>query len=197
MSKAQDKFWPMVLSLVFIAIISGGLLAVVYNITKEPISASKEAVKEEKLKLVLPQFDTLTDTVVFVDHHGTMEEKHAKIATLGGTITGYAVETQKSGYGGPIKILTGFSTDGTIIDYAILEHSETPGLGAKAGKWFKKSVPGKSANEKLSVSKDGGNIDAITAATITSKAFLKAINDASKVYKALTKSQKDKEVAHE
>lgn len=184
MSKAQDKFWPMVLSLTFIALISGGLLAVVYQLTKEPIEISKEKSRQEKLKAVLPEFDTLKDTIVYIDHHGELEEKSAIIAYHSGSVAGYAVESEADGYGGPVKVITGYLPDGTIKNYAVLEHQETPGLGAKAEKWFKDKIPGGNASKKYEVSKDGGDVDAITAATITSRAFLKAINRASKVYKA-------------
>ena len=75
-----------------------------------------------------------------------------------------------------------------LVVYTLLEHAETPGLGAKADKWFQKGekgdIIGKSPAEPLSVSKDGGKVDAITASTITSRAFLLAVNNAYNAYKA-------------
>ena len=81
----------------------------------------------------------------------------------------------------------GFDNEGKILGYTILKSSETPGLGAKAGVWFQKNgkgnVIGMSPKDKpLTVTKDGGDVDAITASTITSRAFLKAINQAYTVY---------------
>lgn len=101
---------------------------------------------------------------------------------------GAAVETSASGFGGNLTVLVGFDTEGNIIDYSLLSHAETPGLGSKAADWFKKGgkgdITGKNPGEKaLTVSKDGGDIDAITASTITSRAFLLAVNNAYKVYK--------------
>ena len=109
-------------------------------------------------------------------------------ATKGGEYLGAAVESTALGFGGNLTIIVGFDKDGVINDYSLLNHAETPGLGAKADQWFKKGqkgdITGKTpANGDLTVSKDGGQIDAITASTITSRAFLKAVNNAYKVYK--------------
>ena len=86
-----------------------------------------------------------------------------------------------------MRVLVGFNPDGTILGYTLLEHAETPGLGAKADKWFqadgKGSIIGLTPAEPLVVSKDGGQVDAITASTITSRAFLKAVNNAYNAYK--------------
>ena len=91
-------------------------------------------------------------------------------------------------FGGTLKVLVGFDLDGKILGYTLLEHAETPGLGAKADKWFQKGqkgdIIGKDPQEPLTVSKDGGQVDAITASTITSRAFLLAVNNAYKAYKA-------------
>ena len=85
-------------------------------------------------------------------------------------------------------MLVGFDAEGNILGYTLLEHAETPGLGAKADKWFQKGekgdIIGKSPAEPLTVSKDGGQVDAITASTITSRAFLLAVNNAYTAYKA-------------
>lgn len=101
---------------------------------------------------------------------------------------GAAVESTTGGFGGDLKVLVGFNPEGKILGYTLLEHAETPGLGAKADKWFrmgeKGDIIGKDPAEPLTVSKDGGQVDAITASTITSRAFLLAINNAYKAYKA-------------
>lgn len=106
----------------------------------------------------------------------------AQAAVLNGQ-EGQAIEVETNGFGGPMKVMVGIAADGTILGYEILEHSETPGLGDKAGTWFKnadkpgQNIIGRKAGS-LKVSKDGGDVDAITAATISSRAFLKAINSA-------------------
>lgn len=191
MSKAQDKFLPMVLSLTLIALISGGLLAVVYDLTKEPIEISKETSRQKNLKMVLPEFDTIKDTVFSFKSYDTNLEIPASIAYKDGEVSGYAFYTEENGYGGAVKVLTGFSPDGTIVNYAIMEHQETPGLGAKADKWFKTSIAGGNAYTTYTVTKDGGNVDGITAATITSRAFLKAVNRASYTYRSITVIEKE------
>ena len=76
-------------------------------------------------------------------------------------------------------MLVGFNTDGDILGYTVLEHAETPGLGAKAGEWFQDKIIGMNpGTNNFTVSKDGGEVDAITASTITSRAFLRAIQNA-------------------
>ena len=101
---------------------------------------------------------------------------------------GAAVESTTMGFGGDLKVMVGFAPEGTILGYTLLAHTETPGLGAKADKWFQKGekgdIVGKSPAEPLTVSKDGGQVDAITASTITSRAFLLAVNNAYNAYKA-------------
>ena len=109
-------------------------------------------------------------------------------ATKGGEPIGAAVESSANGFGGALTVLVGFDNDGNIIDYSLLSHAETPGLGSKAADWFKKGakgdITGKNPGEAaLTVSKDGGQIDAITASTITSRAFLLAVNNAYAAYK--------------
>jgi electron transport complex protein RnfG len=99
------------------------------------------------------------------------------------------VESTTGGFGGDLKVLVGFDPSGKILGYTLLEHAETPGLGAKADKWFQKGQKGDiigkdPAVNKLGVTKGGeGEVDAITASTITSRAFLLAINNAYKAYK--------------
>ena len=87
-------------------------------------------------------------------------------------------------FGGEIKIMVGFAPDGTILGYEILEQQETPGLGTHVVEWFKdaskpgQNILGRKADGQFKVSKEGGSVDAITAATISSKAFLAAVNQA-------------------
>ena len=96
-------------------------------------------------------------------------------------ITGYAVNTYTNrGFSGNIKLMAGFRPDGSIINIAVLEHKETPGLGTKmADPAFKDQFNEKNPAEfELSVKKDGGPVDAITAATISSRAFCDAVQRA-------------------
>ena len=113
-------------------------------------------------------------------------------AKKGDELVGVAVESStKKGFGGEIKVVVGFDPDGKLINYSVQKHSETPGLGSKMQDWFrtdknKQSVIGRTLTEDgLKVSKDGGDVDAITAATISSRAFLDAINRAYSAYKSV------------
>ena len=100
------------------------------------------------------------------------------------TNKGMAVQAvDPNGFGGNLSVLVGFDEAGAIQGYQVLEHAETPGLGAKASFWFQKGekgdIIGKNPSvNNLTVSKDGGEVDAITASTITSRAFLRAVNAA-------------------
>ena len=106
-------------------------------------------------------------------------------AKKGNETVGGAVESNTlKGFGGQIKVIVGFDMKGTILNYSVLEHAETPGLGAKMQEWFRmdkgqQSILGRAVPaDGLKVVKDGGDVDAITAATISSRAFLNAVNRA-------------------
>lgn len=175
MKRVKDTFAAMVLSLTLISLIMGGVLALAYEATQEDRDNAQALSTQEKLKNILPEFTALLDTVIM--------DTPVYGAYMGDTLVGVAITSVSSGYGGNFKIIISYKPDGTIIDYAVLEHNETPGLGAKMDTWFKKSIPGRQASETFSVSKDGGNIDAITAATISSRGFLKGVNNADGLFK--------------
>lgn len=182
----------MVLVLVGVALITGGILAYVNHITKAPIKLQAEKTLADGIKAVMggvqlsvAENDTIKQTIkgkeaVFVIHKTVDSNKQD---------LGVAVESTTGGFGGDLKVLVGFDKDGNILGYTILQHAETPGLGAKADKWFQKdgkgSIIGKNPNkDNLTVKKDGGDIDAITASTITSRAFLLAVTQAYNAYKS-------------
>ena len=153
MEKLQSSFKNMALSLTIIAMVAAAALAGVYLLTLENINAQKRAKQEA-----------------------------AKLAVLNGQ-EGVAVETAVDGFGGTFRVMVGFDAEGNILGYEILEHQETPGLGSHMTHWFKnadkhgQNIIGRKGGS-LTVSKDGGDVDAITAATISSRAFLKAVNQA-------------------
>ena len=182
----------MVLVLTGVAVVMGGILAYVNHLTEGPIQQQKAKVLADGIKAVMACNDVTvasTDTVCQTDAKGkelTYTIYQTKDAQ--GNDLGAAVESTTGGFGGDLKILVGFDPEGKILGYTLLEHAETPGLGAKADKWFQKGekgdIIGKDPKEKLTVSKDGGQVDAITASTITSRAFLLAVNNAYNAYKA-------------
>ncbi len=171
----------LLVTLTLIAASMGALLALVHQLTADPIAASMLNSKIEALTEILPDFDNNPlDTEEEKDIDGTHIRMYT--ATRNGAPAGKAVETRTAdGFSGEIVVMVGFGTDGAVTGYRILQHAETPGLGAKADKWFcdptgHRSIIG--SREMLKVSKDGGEIDGITAATITSRAFLDAVNKA-------------------
>jgi electron transport complex protein RnfG len=191
MKKLESSLLNMTLVLTGVAVIMGGILAYVNELTSGPINAQKEKALAEGIKTVLASNDLVvakTDTVKQNDAKGkelTYIIYQAKDAA--GNDLGAAVESTTGGFGGDLKVLVGFNPEGQILGYTLLEHAETPGLGAKADKWFQKGekgdIIGKTPQEPLTVSKDGGQVDAITASTITSRAFLLAVNNAYNAYK--------------
>lgn len=206
MKKLQSSLKNMLLVLTGVTAVSVALLAYVNELTKGPIAEANAKTLNEALKKVLPEF---TNNPV-ADSDTIFSEKDGKKivdfiiypAKDGENMVGTAVESKWAGFGGELKVLVGFDSEGKIYNYSLLAHTETPGLGSKADKWFgaydpakeekgvsheqdKKSILGLNpGTTPLSVSKDGGPIDAITASTITSRAFLNAVNAAYQAYKA-------------
>lgn len=180
----------MFLSLTLTCICAGAILATVNMYTATPIAQTKAAALETAIKEVVPEYDNnpLEEAYQAVTSDG--DSLLIYPATKDGKQVGVAVRSNtKNGFSGEIQVIVGFDTEGTIYNYSVLQHAETPGLGSKMQEWFRtdknnQSVLGRSlANGNLTVSKDGGDVDAITASTITSRAFLNSINRAYSAYK--------------
>ena len=205
----QSSFGNMLVVLTVITVITGALLGYVYNITKEPIALSKKLKQEMAVKDVAPEFD---NAPIDEQYTVTVNDLELKVfpAKKDGKTVGAAVESKtKKGFSGEISVMVGFNADGTIRNYRVLSHAETPGLGSKMEEWFRadkgdQSVLGKNrASDHLTVKKDGGSVDAITAATISSRAFLDAIANAYAAYtntdatSSGATTQTGKEASHE
>ncbi len=181
----------MLLVLTGITAISVALLAFVNELTKGPIAEANMKTLNAALMQVLPEFDNNpveeSDTI-FADKNGKkVVDFIIYPAKANGEWIGSAVEATSLGFGGEMKVLVGFDAQGNIYNYSLLSHAETPGLGSKADIWFKEGEKGNiigmnPGNTVLLVNKDGGQIDAITASTITTRAFLNAVNDAYKAF---------------
>ena len=192
MKKLESSLVNMVVVLTGVAVIMGAVLAVVNNVTSGPIGEQKAKALADGIKTVMACNDLTvekTDTVRQNDAGGKeLTYIIYNVRDAQGSNLGAAVESSSMGFGGDLKVLVGFDAEGSILGYTLLEHAETPGLGAKADQWFQKGekgdIIGKSPEEPLTVSKDGGQVDAITASTITSRAFLKAVNQAYQAYMA-------------
>lgn len=191
MQKLKSSLFNMVLVLVGMSVVIGALLAWVNQVTQGPIAAKTEKTLADGIKAVMGKGDlqvTSADTVsLTVDGKPAIYVIHA-VSGRNGQPFGAAVESTTMGFGGDLKVLVGFDTQGRISGYTILQSSETPGLGAKAQTWFQKGSKGcvvgmSPADGPLQVTKDGGRVDAITASTITSRAFLKAVNQAYDAYR--------------
>ena len=198
MKKLESTLLNMVVVLVTVAVITSGLLAWVNHVTEEPIRMQDELALANGIKEVMgtDQLTVTSDEEVNKEFEGKqLSFVVHKTADKQGKFLGAAVESTTMGFGGELKVLVGFDAEGKVLGYTILQASETPGLGAKADKWFqadgKGSIIGKTAAQPLTVNKDGGDIDAITASTITSRAFLKAVNQAYAVYAGQDDSASD------
>lgn len=180
MKKLESSLVNMVVVLTAISVIAGGALAAINDVTKERI----EAINAENLQVGIKKVILGTaEGELNVETPDSIDEN----TVVYSTDKGVAVQTVTNGFGGPLKVLVGFDETGTIMGYTILATQETPGLGVKAETWFQKGqkgdIIGKNPGETaLVVSKDGGDVDAITASTITSRAFLGAVNAAYKAY---------------
>ncbi|WP_347020976.1 RnfABCDGE type electron transport complex subunit G [Bacteroides finegoldii] len=205
MKKLESSLKNMLLVLTGVTVISVALLAYVNELTKGPIAEANAKTLNKALKQVLPEFTNNpvgeSDTIFSEKDGKKVVDFIVYPAKKGEEWVGSAVESKAMGFGGELKVLVGFDAKGKIYNYSLLAHTETPGLGSKADKWFgaydatkgekavthemsKKSIIGMSPGEgELKVSKDGGQVDAITASTITSRAFLNAINKAYEAYK--------------
>ena len=181
----------MVLVLTGVAVIMGAVLAFVNHLTEAPINEQKEKALSDGIKTVMCVSDLNVANPVEVKQNDEKGKellyKVYPVQDKQGKTLGAAVESTTNGFGGDLKILVGFDPEGNILGYTLLEHAETPGLGAKADKWFQKGekgdIIGQNPEKPLAVTKDEGTVEAITASTITSRAFLKAVNNAYKAYK--------------
>ena len=185
--KKESSFINMVLTLFVVAVVAALALGGVYTITKEPIAIAKQKKLEAAIKAVLPDFDSIQTRKV-KDASGD-DSLVFYFASKDGDLLGAAIKTYTmKGFGGRIELMVGILEDGTINNTAVLSHKETPGLGDKMDvkkSDFPKQFIGKNPESfKLKVSKDGGDVDAITAATISSRAFCDAVKRATDTFES-------------
>ncbi|MDR2359036.1 MAG: RnfABCDGE type electron transport complex subunit G [Prevotellaceae bacterium] len=180
----------MVVALLVITFVAAATLGAVYVFTGKPIEAARLAKINKAIAEVTPPFDNNpSDEVREVPVDGrTLRLFPAK---KDGALVGIAVETATTkGFSGLITLMVGFLPDGTIYNTAVISHAETPGLGDKIDRSksnFSVQFEGKHPdNFQLAVKKDGGDVDAITASTISSRAFCDAVERA---YKAISSGQ--------
>lgn len=175
----ESSLKNMILSLFGVTFIASTCVALVYTVTKEPIQAAEQAAIELSLTNVLPSFETNIKSSLMVDDLPI----DVYTASKGNKVVGYAVKSSsKAGYSGMITLMVGISTDDKLLNVSVLSHKETPGLGSKMadeGNSLIKSVKGASLSKiDLRVKKDGGDVDALSGATISSRAYGDAIERA-------------------
>lgn len=186
MERLQSNLQNMVGVLVGVAFVCALLLSVFNKITAGPVAEQADKALQDGIKSVM-QSDSVVvsgDTIIEKEFSG-----RSLSFVVHMTDKGVAIEsTDPNAFGGNLKVLVGFAEDGEILGYTILESAETPGLGAKADEWFLDDAPGDIVGlnvweNNLTVSKDGGDVNAITASTITSRAFLRAVTQAWTAYR--------------
>ena len=195
MTKRESTFMSMTLTLFVITVIAGVSLGFINDITKGPKAQAKLARKIDALKNVLPEFnnnpvenvkriksDLAKDSIEI--YAGFLNENQSGIAVVG---------SSEKGFSGLVKIMVGFNPDGSIKNIAVLEQKETPGLGTKMkDEKFIKQFRGKHPSSyNLKVKKDQGDVDALTGATITTRAFGEAAQMAYDVFVENQKTAKN------
>ena len=197
----KSTLFSMVAVLFCITLISSAGVGLVNMITVEPIAEAKQKAVNDAVLAVLPAFDDKKIDELEID---AMPIK-VYTATAEGKTIGYAVETMtKKGFGGVVKLMVGFAPTGEVLNVNVLQQTETPGLGTKMcdeGNPLISSIKGqnleskKLVNGQLAVTKDGGDVDALTAATISSRAYVDAVNRAYMAYKSVANGTEPTDVS--
>jgi electron transport complex protein RnfG len=174
--KLESTMKNMILSLTLISMVMSAALTFVYLQTKGPIELATKQKEINAIKQVSPDFDN--DPLA---NARTMDGVTIYPVEKQDVQAGLAVKTYSDkGFAGHIELMAGFRADGTINNIAILQHKETPGLGTKMAepKFMNQFLDKNPGSFKLKVKKDGGQVDAITAATVSSRAFCDAMQRA-------------------
>lgn len=176
----QNSLKNMVLSLTGICLVCAALLGSFYQLTKDTIAEVELKARQAAIQEVLPEYTGELKEAV------TPSGAKYYVAYNGDQVAGYAIQGSEYGFSSDVVLMVGFTPCGAINRTKVLSQAETPGLGANcveptfAGQFLGLEVSG-----PLSVTKDGGSVDAITAATITSRAYVKAVNKAIEIYKEI------------
>jgi electron transport complex protein RnfG len=187
MAKKESTLFNMVSSLVVVTLVASTALGYVYELTKGPIAEARLAKKIRAIDEVVMEYDNSpVDEMYKIAIEGSEDSLEVYPAKQGGKLVASAIRSYSpKGYGGNVWLMVGLLPNGDINNIAVLEHKETPGLGTKMNdEAFKSQFLGKNPESFiLKVEKDGGNVDALTGATITSRAFSQATQLAFDMYK--------------
>ena len=175
----MKNHFRLVIALTLVCLFWTALLVGVNALTRERIATGRQRRELAAARVVAPAENlrrvrtTTATNFVALDADGRL---------AGAAVRGFS----PNGYGGSIGLMVGFAADGTLHDFTVVEAAETPGLGSEIDtEGFKRNIRGRSAEKPLVLKKDGGDIDAVTAATISSRAALEAIDDARRVFLAI------------
>ncbi len=174
---STGKLIKIALSLLVICAVTSGLVAAVYALTYDAIEAASVQAKQNAVKSIFAESDNI------VEIQGTYPNSVSSVYRVeaSGVQIGYAVDITSTGFGGDINMMVGFGTDMAVAGVSVIEHSETPGLGANIkNDSFLEQFKG--ISDQIVV---GSNVDALSGATISSKAVAYGINEASQVVKGL------------
>jgi len=196
MAKKEATLLQLILALSIIAIVAGVALATVFSKTQEPIESARIKKKQDAISEVLNlnDFTGRFEEVTYL-HEGEKEPVVLYLAYLNDELLGAAVETYTNmAYSGSFTIIVGFDSEGTILKTKVLQANETPGLGdkideSKDSKFAPQFIGKNPETFKLKVKKDGGDVDIITAATISSRAFCDAVERAYKAFIKVIKEE--------
>lgn len=178
--KRASTLINMILGLGLVALIASTLLGAVYTITKEPIELAKAEKLRQAIQIVSPEFNNDPGSEIYKIPIEGNDSLICYPIRMDGKLIATAIKSYTdNGFSGRFYVLIGFGLDGRIINTSLLEHAETPGLGDKMDK-KKSDWPDQFLNKdpdefELKVTKDGGDVDAITAATISSRAYCEAV----------------------
>ena len=180
----KSTLFNMVAVLLTVTLIASAGVGAVNMITADAIAEANAAATTAAVANVLPEFDKTDISEQTIDDMTIV----VYTATKGSETVGYAVESMtKNGFGGAIRLMVGFGADGKILNVNVLQQAETPGLGTKMteeGNVLLGSIQNKNSWEvDFKVKKDGGELDALTAATISSRAYYEAVARAYEAYK--------------
>lgn len=189
MAAVKSTFLNLVVTLAVITLVGSLALGYVFQWTKEPIAKAQMEKQLQAIEAVVKGYDNNPVTEKFKvatpDGSDSLEFFPAKVS---GELIGMAVKTKSGkGYAGDIWLMVGFNMHGEIQRVAVIEHKETPGLGSKmtGAKFLDQFLNKNPGSTNLKVKKDGGSIDAITGATISSRAFSEAVQRAYETFQSM------------
>ena len=192
---AQSNLKNMVLCLTLVCLLCAAILGGVYALTAEPIRRASDNILKNSIGAVLPEGVEIAGAQL-CESDGQAFEYYP--ALQDGQTVAYAVKSTTIGFGGPLSLMVGVLSDGTVYNTSVLACNETPGLGAKcqdAASHFRTQFQGFGTDKTLKVGKDGGDVDAITASTITSRAYTLAVSNAVAVVQYLVGNASDVDTA--